>query len=140
MWAVAVVSGPDCKKCTLCIHVCPVDAIAGAPRLMHTVLGAECTGCELCVPACPVDCIAMAPASPPATAPGETRLRTWMRSRAPLARRRYRARRARLQRAGARKRSHARERRSGGVSVAARRAEIAAAVSRVRARREALSR
>ncbi len=47
----------DCIGCTKCIQVCPVDAIIGASKLMHTVLTDDCTGCELCVPACPVDCI-----------------------------------------------------------------------------------
>ncbi|MEO8808788.1 MAG: RnfABCDGE type electron transport complex subunit B, partial [Rhodanobacter sp.] len=47
----------DCIGCTKCIQACPVDAIIGASRLMHTVLADDCTGCELCVPACPVDCI-----------------------------------------------------------------------------------
>lgn len=51
----------DCIGCTKCIQVCPVDAIVGAPKLMHTVLIDDCTGCELCVPACPVDCIVLEP-------------------------------------------------------------------------------
>lgn len=51
----------DCIGCTKCIQVCPVDAIVGAAKLMHTVLADDCTGCELCVPACPVDCIALEP-------------------------------------------------------------------------------
>lgn len=46
-----------CIGCTKCIQVCPVDAIVGAAKLMHTVLQAECTGCDLCIPACPMDCI-----------------------------------------------------------------------------------
>jgi len=51
-----------CIGCTLCIQACPVDAIVGAPKLMHTVIAAECTGCELCLPPCPVDCIDLVPA------------------------------------------------------------------------------
>jgi len=47
----------DCIGCTKCIQACPVDAIIGAAKLMHTVIPALCTGCELCLPACPVDCI-----------------------------------------------------------------------------------
>lgn len=47
----------DCIGCTLCIQACPVDAIVGASKLMHTVINSECTGCELCVPVCPMDCI-----------------------------------------------------------------------------------
>ena len=51
----------DCIGCTKCIQVCPVDAIVGANKLMHTVIADDCTGCERCVPACPVDCIALEP-------------------------------------------------------------------------------
>lgn len=47
----------QCIGCTLCIKACPVDAIVGAPKLMHTVISDHCTGCELCIPPCPVDCI-----------------------------------------------------------------------------------
>ena len=50
-----------CIGCTLCIQACPVDAILGAAKQMHTVIEDECTGCELCVPPCPVDCIDMVP-------------------------------------------------------------------------------
>ncbi len=50
-----------CIGCTLCIQACPVDAILGAAKQMHTVIGRECTGCELCLPPCPVDCITMEP-------------------------------------------------------------------------------
>jgi Na+-translocating ferredoxin:NAD+ oxidoreductase subunit B len=51
----------DCIGCTKCIQACPVDAIVGANKLMHTVIADECTGCERCVPACPVDCIVLEP-------------------------------------------------------------------------------
>jgi len=53
----AVIDEQRCIGCTLCIQACPVDAIAGAAKWMHTVIAAECTGCELCLPPCPVDCI-----------------------------------------------------------------------------------
>lgn len=58
---VAVIDEDWCIGCTLCIQACPVDAIVGASKQMHTVIEAECTGCELCVEPCPVDCIAMVP-------------------------------------------------------------------------------
>jgi len=59
--AVARIDESTCIGCTLCIQACPVDAIVGAAKLMHSVIEAECTGCELCLPPCPVDCIAMFP-------------------------------------------------------------------------------
>ena len=51
-----------CIGCTLCIQACPVDAILGAAKHMHTVIKSECTGCNLCIPPCPVDCIHIIPA------------------------------------------------------------------------------
>lgn len=59
---VAVIDESSCIGCTYCREVCPVDAITGAHRFMHTVIASECTGCELCVPRCPVDCISLAAA------------------------------------------------------------------------------
>lgn len=56
---VAVINEDACIGCARCIEVCPVDAILGASRYMHTVIAAECTGCELCIAPCPVDCIAL---------------------------------------------------------------------------------
>ena len=56
---VAVIDESWCIGCTLCIKACPVDAIVGSNKLMHTVIEAECNGCELCLPVCPVDCITM---------------------------------------------------------------------------------
>jgi Na+-translocating ferredoxin:NAD+ oxidoreductase subunit B len=58
---VAWIDEPACIGCTKCIQACPVDAIVGASRFMHTVIRNECTGCELCIPPCPVDCIEMRP-------------------------------------------------------------------------------
>jgi len=57
--ALAVIRESDCIGCTKCIQACPVDAIVGAAKFMHTVLPHECTGCDLCVAPCPVDCIDM---------------------------------------------------------------------------------
>ena len=61
---VARIVEEDCIGCTKCIQACPVDAIIGAPKRMHTVIADLCTGCELCLPPCPVDCIVLLPASP----------------------------------------------------------------------------
>jgi electron transport complex protein RnfB len=65
---VAVIDEEICIGCTKCIQACPVDAIVGASKLMHTVIASWCTGCELCIPPCPVDCIVLdaVPALPPA--------------------------------------------------------------------------
>lgn len=58
---VALIEEKHCIGCTLCIQACPVDAILGAAKQMHTVIVDECTGCDLCVEPCPVDCIDMVP-------------------------------------------------------------------------------
>jgi len=62
--SVAFIIEKDCIGCVKCIAACPVDAIVGAAKLMHTVIASECTGCELCIAPCPVDCIVMQPAPP----------------------------------------------------------------------------
>lgn len=66
---VAIVREDECIGCTKCIQACPMDAILGAAKQMHTVIADECTGCDLCVEPCPVDCIDMVPV--------ETTLQTW---------------------------------------------------------------
>ncbi|MEJ2087680.1 MAG: RnfABCDGE type electron transport complex subunit B [Gammaproteobacteria bacterium] len=58
-----------CVGCFLCVEACPVDAIVGAPRFVHTVLEERCTGCELCLPPCPVDCIELIPLTTPEPVP-----------------------------------------------------------------------
>ena len=114
-----------CIGCTLCIDACPVDAIVGGAKRMHTVLPALCTGCELCIPPCPVDCISMIPAG-----------RAWSAHDANAARARHDAHRRR------------RQRMSGSATVpegttapdrerAERHAAVAAAFTRARARRQA---
>ncbi len=60
--SVAFIIEEDCIGCVKCIAACPVDAILGAAKFMHTVIASECTGCELCIAPCPVDCIIMQPA------------------------------------------------------------------------------
>ena len=59
--AVAFIDENICIGCTLCFQACPVDAVAGAAKQVHTIIASECTGCELCVAPCPVDCISMVP-------------------------------------------------------------------------------
>ncbi len=67
--SIAYIREPECIGCTKCIQACPVDAILGAAKQMHTVIVSECTGCDLCVEPCPVDCIDMIPI--------ETTLSSW---------------------------------------------------------------
>ena len=88
--AVAFIDEARCIGCTLCIQACPVDAIVGASKCMHTVIAELCTGCDLCVPPCPVDCIAMLPL-PQAQA-------TWTRTMADAGRARFQFRKLRLER------------------------------------------
>ena len=88
---IAFIREPECIGCTKCIQACPVDAIMGAAKLMHTVLKDECTGCDLCVAACPVDCIEMHD-YPKITAPDAKQ------ARAAQYRMRFEARTARLAR------------------------------------------
>ncbi len=86
---VAWIDEQHCIGCTLCIQACPVDAIVGASKRMHTVLAEWCTGCDLCIPPCPVDCIEMVPVRP---------AREWSREDAKLAKHRYESRQQRLAR------------------------------------------
>jgi Na+-translocating ferredoxin:NAD+ oxidoreductase subunit B len=74
---VALVDEAACIGCTICIQKCPVDAIVGASRRMHTVVSAECIGCRLCVAPCPVDCITMVdrPEGQPRPDPAQVRER-----------------------------------------------------------------
>jgi electron transport complex protein RnfB len=60
---IALIDEEICIGCTKCIQACPVDAILGSAKVMHTIIVADCTGCELCIAPCPVDCIAMIPAN-----------------------------------------------------------------------------
>lgn len=94
----AVIREAECIGCTKCIKACPVDAILGAAKQMHTVIEAECTGCELCVAPCPVDCIDIVPHPGWQAAREELEQKTWLSRRAELGRRRFENRNARLER------------------------------------------
>ncbi|MGC9163583.1 MAG: RnfABCDGE type electron transport complex subunit B [Thiomonas sp.] len=95
---VAVIDPAQCIGCTLCIQACPVDAIAGVSKRMHTVITEWCTGCALCLPPCPVDCIRMAPLPDPELA-GRTGWDAWSPALAEQARARYARHRQRHPRA-----------------------------------------
>ena len=91
--AVAVIDESWCIGCTLCVEVCPTDAILGANKFMHTVIERYCTGCELCLPVCPVDCIALENVTG-----SRTGWQAWSQAQADEALQRYEARRERLAR------------------------------------------
>ena len=90
---VAVIDESWCIGCTLCIKVCPTDAILGTDKRMHTVIERYCTGCELCVPVCPVDCISLENVTA-----GQTGWQAWSQAQADEALQRYRLREERLAR------------------------------------------
>lgn len=129
---VAVVDEAQCIGCTLCLQACPVDAILGAPKQMHTVIAELCSGCELCVAPCPVDCIAMLPAT------GDDAL--WDVARACDARRRFEARKLRRERDGTPAIAETEGRRDATIGELQKRATIQAAIQRASARRAALGR
>lgn len=95
---VAVIREDECIGCTKCIQACPVDAILGAAKQMHTVLAGECTGCELCVAPCPVDCIDIVPHPDWQMALTPAAQDAFLAHRATLGRQRFQERQARLQR------------------------------------------
>jgi len=112
----ALIREADCIGCVLCLEACPVDAIAGAFKRMHTVIDEDCTGCALCVPVCPVDCIEMITPDPAVN---------WDSTAADAARARYERRQRRL----------ARPKRT--ESTARKKAILAAALARAARRRQA---
>ena len=128
---VAFINEAQCIGCTLCIQACPVDAILGAPRQMHTVLTELCSGCDLCVAPCPVDCIAMRPAT------GADAV--WDAGRARAARARFEARKQRLAREEAERYGPLSGNAAGKAALAEpdKHAAIQAAIERARVRRAA---
>jgi Na+-translocating ferredoxin:NAD+ oxidoreductase subunit B len=131
---VAFIDESLCIGCTKCIQACPVDAIVGAGKRMHTVIASECTGCELCLAPCPVDCIALvAIADQPLP-------RERIMQRAAHARVRFEARDARLARARVDRdaRRSARTVAATGSSAPITRSAVLEAIARGKARRETL--
>ena len=135
---VAYIREAECIGCTKCIQACPVDAIVGAAKLMHTVIIDECTGCDLCVAPCPVDCIDLLPlplttvvpiVGGLAHSPQEQQARSAKRNHA---RRRFEQRNARLRRDEERKQTRAK-----GPAITAETPDnpIHAAIERVRAQK-----
>ncbi len=128
----AVIDESACIGCKKCIQVCPVDAILGASKQMHSVIQDECTGCELCVPVCPVDCIDMVPMPP---LMDEEKI-----EKAQHAKARYEFRQMRLQRAKMAAAQKHRKMKFGDMKdqksqLTARQQEIRAAVDRQRKRK-----
>lgn len=125
---VAFIREAECIGCTRCIQACPVDAIVGAAKQMHTVIDAQCTGCELCLPVCPVDCIDMPEAEPGTGQP------VWPAASAVDAERAADARQN-FQTRARRQHQNRRAPRSSPTETAQKRDTIAAAMERARAKR-----
>ena len=127
--AMAVIDEAWCIGCTLCLDVCPTDAILGIHKHMHTVIEAHCTGCELCIPVCPVDCISL-----DVETPGRSGWDAWSSPQADDARQRYKfhkERRPAREEAAAKLAQDATE--DAPDSDARKRSVVAAALARARA-------
>ncbi|WP_293373821.1 RnfABCDGE type electron transport complex subunit B [Nevskia sp.] len=123
---VAVIDEARCIGCFKCVLVCPVDAIIGAPKFLHTVIADDCSGCDLCLPPCPVDCIDMVPRASIQT-PADAMAERWRTLR--------RARKARLSRERESRDEARRLRRGELLSTQAQGYDIAAAIARARSRK-----
>ncbi len=121
---IAKIIEADCIGCTKCIQACPVDAIVGSAKWMHTVITDDCIGCKLCLPPCPVDCIELIEQPP---LPQPERLRRAQRSK-----QLHQAQKQRLEYITQQREKPSRE------SLEARKAEIAAALARVQSKKEGL--
>ncbi len=137
---VAVIREAECIGCTKCIQACPVDAIVGAAKLMHTVIVDECTGCDLCVAPCPVDCIDMRPLPSTTVVPivgglavGEAQ-RMARAAKRSHARQRFEARNARQSREERQRQAErlARQQKAGEPAAATRLEPVQSALERVR--------
>jgi electron transport complex protein RnfB len=156
--SLAVIDEDICIGCTLCLQACPVDAILGAAKHMHTVIASECTGCELCVAPCPVDCISLEPVAGLANdsngryplfnitllqpyRKAGNKVLTQERAAANLARERHEFRLLRMEREK-QERAERQARKAAGSATtsadAAKKAAIAAAIERARAQKAAI--
>ena len=126
---VARIDEDRCIGCTKCIQACPVDAIVGSSKHMHTVIASECTGCELCIEPCPMDCILLEPLEQPGLA--------MKQAQATLARQRYTNRTLRHQRLQLQKRQQHKNAQFAQTndSLTAKREAIANAIARAKAKK-----
>lgn len=129
----AVIREHECIGCTKCINACPVDAIMGASKQMHSIISSECTGCELCVEPCPVDCIDMIEIKPYEGLEIE-QTKALKKHKADQYRNRYRARNQRLadEKLEQAKKHHNNQQKLAENTRAAKKAEILAALQRVK--------
>jgi len=133
---VAIINEELCIGCVKCINACPVDAIVGAAKLMHTVIDGVCTGCELCIPPCPVNCITMVPVHVEVGNYAKSQLTAQERRRenADQAKARFLARNKRLKKE-AKEKKQAKKDNACTSKNTDKQAYIAAAVQRTRAKR-----